>query len=208
MFVLPPYIQDLTATQPFGALSKAIANKRLDSNDGSYMDLFKTLRKSTEHPYPPRPPTPGPPQPYPPIPPRPYPGPTPPPSPHHLLFSGLSPQLSILVSSAEPFQCPYPSPPPSPVPPRPGPMFPRPNVPTPPPSPRRSISPLISSDARDLIVLLLEYLCFATWNTGTAYGYVSMAAGDAMCLKWHGDNLYAKPPIVMPELPKLISASQ
>ncbi|KAI1196316.1 hypothetical protein F5X97DRAFT_325596 [Nemania serpens] len=199
MFILSPYMQDLTATQPSGAFPKAITNKRLYSNDNLYMELSKTLKKPAELPYPPRPPTPGPPRPNPPIP-GPNPGPTPPPSPHHLLFYSLGLQLSILVSSAEPLHCPYPNPPPSPGPRRPGPVYPRPTVPTPPPSPRRSISPWISSAALDLIVLLIEYIYSATGNTGIAYGYVRMSAGDAMYLKWQGDDPYAKPPIAMQDL--------
>ncbi|KAI1109505.1 hypothetical protein F5Y14DRAFT_455942 [Nemania sp. NC0429] len=143
MFVLPLYSLDLTITRPYGTLSEAITNERLHRNDDSYMDLFKTLRKPTHLPYPPRPPTPTPPGPNPPIP-RPNPNPTPPPSPQHLPFHSLGPQLSILISSAEPLHFPNPNPPPSPVPRRPGPLYPVPDVPTPPPSPRRSISPCIS----------------------------------------------------------------
>ncbi|KAI1182410.1 hypothetical protein F5B17DRAFT_189977 [Nemania serpens] len=209
MFVLPPSTQDRTATQSSGAVLKAMTNKRLYNNDDPYVYFLNTLKKPTQLPHPPRPPTPGPPRPNPPVPgPHPNPGPTPPPSPRHVPSYSLGPQRSILISSAEPLQCPRPNPPPSPNPGRPGPMYPRPNVPTPPPSPLRSISPWISSATFDLVVLLLEYLCSVTWNTGTAYGHVRMAAGGAMCLRGQGDDLYAKSPIDMPGSSKLISAGR
>ncbi|KAI1123602.1 hypothetical protein F5Y10DRAFT_48223 [Nemania abortiva] len=204
MFTLLPYLEHQTATQPMDASPEAITSNQLYGKT-SYlnMDLSKARKMPIALPNPPRPPTPGPPRPYPPVPP-PHPVPTPPPSPQYLLFCGFGPQLSILVSRAEPFQYPIPNPPPSPGPRRPGPRNPRPgpDVPTPPPSPRRSISPWIFSTASDLIVFVLGYLSSATWDASTAYEYVRMASEDSTCSGRHSDSPVAKLPIIMPGLTK------
>ncbi|KAI0099860.1 hypothetical protein GGR51DRAFT_386842 [Nemania sp. FL0031] len=204
MSVLSPDIQRKTATRSLDTHPKAIANYQLyDKTCYLNTDLSKARKTLITLPNPPRPPTPGPPQPPPPVPPRP-PGPTPPPSPQYLLFCHLGPQLSILISRAEPLQYPYPNPPPSPGPRRPGPRQPRPNVPTPPPSPHRSISPWIFSTASNLIVLLLGYLSITTWDAGTAYEDVRMASEDATCSGWHSNGPAAKLSMSMSGLPQIL----
>ncbi|KAI0874000.1 hypothetical protein GGS24DRAFT_361425 [Hypoxylon argillaceum] len=206
MLILSRHSQNQTATQPAGAHPKAIANKQTYGNTSHLnMDVPKALGMPTACPNPPRPPTPGPPRPNPPVPPQP-PAPTPPPSPHQIpsYGLGLGPQLPILVSRAEPFQCPYPNPPPSPGPGprRPPPIQPRPYVPSPPPSPRRSINPWVFSTASSLVIFVLEYLSSTTWDAGTVYEYVRSAAEDGTWSKWHSDNPLAKEPIALPELLK------
>ncbi|KAI5867384.1 hypothetical protein GGS23DRAFT_175303 [Durotheca rogersii] len=107
-------------------------------------DRLETIAKLS-FPDPPRPPTPGPPPRPPPIPPRP-PVPTPPPSPQSPLacFYILAAQEFSLLAAAVrfalgvPISYPHPPRPPTPGP-RPGPIGPRPDVPTPPPSPQRSV---------------------------------------------------------------------
>ncbi|KAI0455807.1 hypothetical protein F5B21DRAFT_503094 [Xylaria acuta] len=214
MSVPSPHIQHQIAIRISDAPPKALANKHqpYDSLSPNLGSFNKTMNKPIALPNPPRPPTPGPPRPYPPIPPQP-PVPTPPPSPHNLdslivLSSSLSnpqqlPPIPVAVSEPGFHQCPYPNPPPSPGPRRPGPVNPRPNVPTPPPSPRRSITTsttdngpwVFLSTASSFAILLLEYLSSATWNEqgATAHeGHVSTAARDDMTCAPNGtarDNL-------------------
>ncbi|KAI0428005.1 hypothetical protein F5Y09DRAFT_12649 [Xylaria sp. FL1042] len=199
MFMISPHSHLQTAIQPLGALPKTIAGQQhLYKNQSTRIDSFETLTKPTAFPNPPRPPTPGPPRPFPPVPPHP-PGPTPPPTPPpsvgYVLFYRVGPQLSILVSGSEPSQCPYPVPPPSPGPRRPGPVGPRPDVPTPPPSPRRSINPWSFSTASSLVDLALACLSLATWDGDTVTEYVSMATEDDIYSERHS-SLVPNPAIV------------
>ncbi|KAI1351054.1 hypothetical protein F5Y01DRAFT_132394 [Xylaria sp. FL0043] len=185
MFMISPHSQHQTAAQPLDAFLKTIVGKQqLGNNDSVDIDSSKTPANPTAFPNPPRPPTPGPPRPHPPVP-RPPPGPTPPPSPRYLLFYNDGPQLSILVSPAEPFRCPYPNPPPSPGPRRPGPIRPRPDVPTPPPSPRRSVNPWDFSTISSLTDLALACLTLATWDGDAATEYVSMSMENDSYSKRH-----------------------
>ncbi|KAI3321578.1 hypothetical protein HD806DRAFT_537249 [Xylariaceae sp. AK1471] len=139
MFIISPYIHLERGAQHSDILPTTTANNQLNNKRRSFIDSSsESLRKPTAFPDPPRPPTPEP------RPPRPYPVgprpsvPTPPPSPRYL-FCSAGKHLAIVAHRAGPFLCPYPLPPPSPGPPRrPGPVYPRPDVPTPPPSPRRS----------------------------------------------------------------------
>ncbi|KAI0015091.1 hypothetical protein F4780DRAFT_116997 [Xylariomycetidae sp. FL0641] len=141
-----------------------------NSSEFSKKDLllpenFSKTSRNREHtfhllPNPPRPPTPpGQPRP-PPNPPRPL-VPTPPPSPpthstdghfKHTLLAGRE------AYRLTPYTLPYPPRPTTPPggPGRPGPHYPRPNVPTPPPSPRRSVDiVLLSNDAMGGFILRL-----------------------------------------------------
>ncbi|KAI1176464.1 hypothetical protein F4777DRAFT_577961 [Nemania sp. FL0916] len=181
------------AAQRSGTRHEAITGKQMYYNIDPHPG-------TNGRPSPPRPPTPGPPRPNPPIPPTP-PVPTPPPSPRQLPFCDLGPQVSILISRAEPSQCPYPNPPPSPGPRRPGPLRPRPNVPSPPPSPHRSINPWIFSTASSLAVLVLEYISSATWDAGTAYGEPKMTMHDTMYSQSRIDDTVAKATTALPALP-------
>ncbi|KAI0415199.1 hypothetical protein F5X98DRAFT_228335 [Xylaria grammica] len=201
MFVLSPYMHHGITMQPSDALPKAAAHKpQRYSSRPAYLDLSEGLRKPIAFPNPPRPPTPGPPRPSPPVPPQP-PVPTPPPSPRYDLSCGVGPQPSILVSRAEPWQCPYPNPPPSPGPRRPGPVRPPPNVPTPPPSPRRTHSPWAFSTAASLADSVLLYLSLATWSqdiaaaaaAAAAEEHVRMAAEDDIYSQRHSNNPVSKP---------------
>jgi hypothetical protein len=124
-----------------------------DSASNHKTDDLGGQQRSQTHdtclPDPPRPPTPGPPPRPPPHPPRP-PVPSPPPSPYSFVSSlRKSIVFGITSLASQPFtisfllwtpvSCPSPVRPPTPGP-RPGPLNPRPNVPTPPPSPRRQAS--------------------------------------------------------------------
>ncbi|TRX88958.1 hypothetical protein FHL15_010186 [Xylaria flabelliformis] len=196
MSILSPHIQHEIEIRISDAPPDTLFNKQqpYDSRSPNLGSSHKIRSKPTALPNPPRPPTPGPPPRPAPIPPQP-PVPTPPPSPHSSLISRSIPQQlpPIPISLPEPEfnQCPYPNPPPSPGPRRPGPVNPRPNVPTPPPSPRRSIAvspanedPLILlSAASSFAILVLEYLySSAKWNGqgGTTYG------GDVSTAAWNG----------------------
>ncbi|KAI0913139.1 hypothetical protein F4823DRAFT_107514 [Ustulina deusta] len=192
MSTLSPYSRHQTAIQLSDALPKAAANQRQPYNDrSSHIDSSEILKKPIAFPYPPRPPTPGPPQPNPPIPPT-RPEPTPPPSPQYLLFCSVGQQPSILVSRAEPSQCPQPNPPPSPGPRRPPPLNPRPNVPSPPPTPpHRSASPWTFSTVSSLVDLALMCLSLATWDGDTATEYVKLATDDDMYSKRHSKSSLA-----------------
>ncbi|KAI1427122.1 hypothetical protein F5Y12DRAFT_712458 [Xylaria sp. FL1777] len=197
MFILSPHPHREKGIQLPDA-QKTTINDQLYNYRSSYIASPEILKKPTALPNPPRPPTPGPPRPYPPVPPHP-PEPTPPPSPQYHLCS-VDPQLSILVSRTEPFQCPYPDPPPSPGPRRPGPVRPRPNVPTPPPSPRRSTTPWIFYNASSLVDLILMYISLATWDGDTATECVSMATEGGICSKWHSSPLL-RPALLSRDLP-------
>ncbi|KAI1334655.1 hypothetical protein F5Y15DRAFT_281691 [Xylariaceae sp. FL0016] len=125
-------------------------------------DRDKTRRRKYVSPFlDPRPPTPGPPPRPPPNPPHP-PEPTPPPSPpNRTLIPTPYPQTqspfhsysiclkdteSVLLSGlGHLIDYPYPPRPPTPGPNRPGPIGPYPDVPTPPPSPHRSVPTSASS---------------------------------------------------------------
>ncbi|KAI1077437.1 hypothetical protein F5B20DRAFT_260496 [Whalleya microplaca] len=124
---------------------------RVGTQLGSYRPGVPASRDNAvqllSFPNPPRPPTPGPNPRPPPIPPRP-PVPTPPPSPRYTAAGPeeyVAQRLSTLISKVAanwvtlcgPVLYPPPPRPPTPGP-RPGPLYPRPNQPTPPPSPRRS----------------------------------------------------------------------
>ncbi|KAI1748782.1 hypothetical protein F4782DRAFT_534064 [Xylaria castorea] len=188
MFILSPHIQHEIEIRISDAPPKALVNKQqpYDSRSPNLGSSNKILSKPIALPNPPRPPTPGPPRPAP-IPPQP-PVPTPPPSPHNSLVCRSSPQqqpaIPASVSGPGFNQCPYPNPPPSPGPRRPGPVHPRPNVPTPPPSPRRSITASTANDdpwvlfstASSFAILVLEYL----YSAITYDGDVSMAARNDM----------------------------
>ncbi|XXH03196.1 hypothetical protein Hte_009593 [Hypoxylon texense] len=133
------------------------SNSLTGRSEGEQFDVFGLdssarsieVPKKISFPDPPRPPTPGPPPRPPPIPPRP-PVPTPPPSPRSnveaaWLQEHVATQLSFLAAQlldiwftpGALISLPYPDRPPTPGP-RPGPVGPQPDVPTPPPSPRRS----------------------------------------------------------------------
>ncbi|KAI0545901.1 hypothetical protein F4679DRAFT_588091 [Xylaria curta] len=192
MSILSPHIQHEREIRISDAPPKVLFNKQ--EHYDSRSPNLKIQSKPIALPNPPRPPTPGPPPRPNPNPPRP-PVPTPPPSPHSFLICHGNPQQlpPILISEPGLNQCPYPNPPPSPGPRRPGPVNPRPNVPTPPPSPRRSADAVstvnedpwvLFSTASSFAISVLEYLySSATWNQrgGTNYeGDVSMAAWNGM----------------------------
>ncbi|KAK5636906.1 hypothetical protein RRF57_012618 [Xylaria bambusicola] len=183
MLMFSPVSQYKTSFEPMDAFPKTTAkHRRLSYNHSSYKDLSEIVKKPVGTSKPPRPPTPGPPQPNPPMPPTP-PEPTPPPSPQQLLSCSLGRQPSILVSEAEPVQCPYPNPPPSPGPRRPGPVRPRPDVPTPPPSPRRSADPWILSTMSSLVDLTLMYLTLVTWNADGVTENAGLASEVDVCFE-------------------------
>ncbi|KAI1736340.1 hypothetical protein F4680DRAFT_264991 [Xylaria scruposa] len=225
MSILSPHIQHEIEIRISDAPPEVLFNKQQTYDSRSpNLGSSKIQSRPIALPNPPRPPTPGPPprpEPNPPVPPV----PTPPPSPHTSLICSSSPQQlpPILISGSEPGfnQCPYPNPPPSPGPRRPGPVNPRPNVPTPPPSPRRSVTVptgeqdpwVLFSTASSFAILVLEYLySSATWNeqAGTTYeGSVSTAAWNGMTYGPNGkasDNrVVHKVPLIVAPQAKLLS---